>query len=624
MKRISSKIFISILACTVIISSGIGILALMQTSEIITTETTEKIGYMAESYASQFDKRFSDVGTSLENLEGYVVATFKHDQLQKNPAYLYEYKEEIRDVIKNCVENASGVISTYIYFNPELTGEPNDIWYMKKDDKSKAVRQPEIKDKDYFIPENKQATWFFQPIREGKMVTTDPYRAPLANNSIIISYTKAVYKEGILIGVIGYDFLFEDIQNALQDIRVYKTGYATLMNTKKQFIVHPVLKNHEILDELKDGKYKEIKYELQRENSSVIKYTWIDGTEKIVGFSEMSNGWVLGITAPLKEAYSEIESLRSKMVFILALGIVISFLLAFIIGKIISEPIHRLTDYMSSVAQGNLDFKILSKSKDEIGMACNNFDKMVEALKSAGNEVAIYTNDLIAKNAELERFTYTVSHDLKSPIITIKGFASLIGKDMDNGRYDRAKNDLERIGNAADKMAELLEGLLELSRIGRMANPSELIPMPELANQVVELLHESISFKGIDVHIQENMTAVFGDRHRIQEILQNLLENAVKFMDKVNGKIEIGFYRQDNENIYFVRDNGPGIDPQYHDKIFGIFEKLDNNKGGSGIGLALVKRIIEYHGGRIWLESKVGFGTTFFFTINTENNEAVL
>jgi len=226
-------------------------------------------------------------------------------------------------------------------------------------------------------------------------------------------------------------------------------------------------------------------------------------------------------------------------------------------------------------------------------------------------------DELKSKNTELERFTYTVSHDLKSPLITIKGFAGALLTDAAAGRTDRLHDDLKRIVLAADKMTGLLNGLLELSRIGRIVNPPTTVSMARLAEDVVELLAGSIAQRQARVTIQPDLPPASGDAQRLQEVFQNLVENALKFSrpDTVP-QIEIGATTRDGETAYFVRDHGRGIEPRFHASIFGLFNKLDPRSEGAGIGLALVRRIVEFHGGTIWVESAgLGQGATFYFTL---------
>jgi PAS domain S-box-containing protein len=231
-------------------------------------------------------------------------------------------------------------------------------------------------------------------------------------------------------------------------------------------------------------------------------------------------------------------------------------------------------------------------------------------LKSANSE-------LENQNAELERFTYTVSHDLKSPLVTIQGFLGYLEEDIAAGNLRRVRQDIKRISKAVDSMNYLLRDLLELSRIGRLMNSPEDIPFHEIAQDVLEILHGQLDARSIEVTLCPNLPIVSGDRQRLTEVLQNLIDNAAKFMgDQTDPQIEIGQRgEEDSKSILYVKDNGIGIAPEYHNKIFGLFNKLDAKSDGTGIGLALVKRIVEYHGGRIWVESAPGKGSTFYFSL---------
>lgn len=226
-------------------------------------------------------------------------------------------------------------------------------------------------------------------------------------------------------------------------------------------------------------------------------------------------------------------------------------------------------------------------------------------------------SELETKNAELERFTYTVSHDLKSPLFTIRGFLGYLEQDALAGNRERMKSDVQRITDATEKMQQLLNDLLELSRIGRLMNETVDIPFGELAREAVELVHGRIMESGVAVHIDADMPTVHGDRQRLLEVVQNLVDNAAKFMgDQPDPRIEIGWEgEEDGKPILYVRDNGMGIPPEHHERIFGLFNKLDVKVDGTGIGLALVKRIVEVHGGRIWVQSEAGKGSTFLFTL---------
>ena len=257
-------------------------------------------------------------------------------------------------------------------------------------------------------------------------------------------------------------------------------------------------------------------------------------------------------------------------------------------------------------------------------------NRLIEALEQRVEERDNLIRELTGKNAELERFTYTVSHDLKSPLVTMKGFLGYLEQDAVTGNVERFKGDTKRIANAVDKMSQLLDDMLELSRIGRFVNPPEIVAFDELAREAIELMRSRIEERNITVILQPNLPAVYGDRQRLIEVLQNLLDNAAKYMgDQPEPRIEIGQRGEEAEfgnPIFYVKDNGIGIASEYHERVFGLFNKLDVHTEGTGIGLALVRRIIEFHRGRIWVESEAGMGTTFFFTlpVSGESSDSVI
>ncbi|GAB4457472.1 MAG: hypothetical protein Kow0070_09680 [Anaerolineales bacterium] len=229
-------------------------------------------------------------------------------------------------------------------------------------------------------------------------------------------------------------------------------------------------------------------------------------------------------------------------------------------------------------------------------------------------------HELEMRNAELERFTYTVSHDLKAPLVTITGFLGFLEKDAASGDRERVKSGIERISGAAKKMQALLNDLLELSRIGRLMNPAEDIPFAEIVNEAIDRLRGQLDKINAIVEIQREMPVVRGDRIRLVEVVQNLIDNAAKYTKPgVRAHIQIGASGVNDNGypVFFVRDNGIGIEPQFHERIFGLFNKLDAQSEGTGIGLSLVKRIVEIHRGHIWVESEKGQGATFRFSLPT-------
>ena len=241
----------------------------------------------------------------------------------------------------------------------------------------------------------------------------------------------------------------------------------------------------------------------------------------------------------------------------------------------------------------------------------------MQRIRAQSTKLDKLVQELEAKNTELERFTYTVSHDLKTPLVTIEGFLGMIEKDVHTGQLERVPKDAEFIRHAVLNMRELLDDLLEISRVGRVFNTPEKVQLSVLAQEAAALVQGRFSNKNITISIDKNLPTIIGDKRQLIEVFQNLLDNAAKFSTIYpNAHVEIGQRHQHNETVIFVKDNGIGIEPRYHNKVFDLFERLDTHIEGTGIGLALVKRIITFHNGRIWIESKgKGTGSTFCFTL---------
>jgi PAS domain S-box-containing protein len=233
--------------------------------------------------------------------------------------------------------------------------------------------------------------------------------------------------------------------------------------------------------------------------------------------------------------------------------------------------------------------------------------------------------ELEKKNNELMRFAYTVSHDLKSPLISVESFLGYLERDLAVADTQKVVEDIGFIRNVTTLMSRLLDDILKLSRAGHITNAQRWIPFTEIVNEALELVHGRMVERGVKSSIAVDLPIVVGDRIRLVEVVQNLLENSIKFMgDQPQPEVEIGCRGKDEKGrwVIYIKDNGIGIDSKHYNMIFEPFFRLNNTTEGTGIGLALVAMIIESHGGRIWVESEgVSFGSTFFFTLAASSDQ---
>ncbi len=229
----------------------------------------------------------------------------------------------------------------------------------------------------------------------------------------------------------------------------------------------------------------------------------------------------------------------------------------------------------------------------------------------------LIAEELERSNSELTRFLYTASHDLKSPLVTINTFLGYLAQDMVIGDTQRITKDMDFMRAAIDKMLPLLDDLLEMARVGRVIGMLVHVTFREVVDDAVAAVAGRIAKGGVTIHVDVSGLTFYADRVRLVEIFQNLVDNACKFMgDQPEPHIEIGMKVHEMETVFFVSDNGKGIDPRYITKVFELFEKLDQNTDGTGLGLTLVKRIVDLFNGRIWVESAgLGHGACFYFTL---------
>lgn len=228
------------------------------------------------------------------------------------------------------------------------------------------------------------------------------------------------------------------------------------------------------------------------------------------------------------------------------------------------------------------------------------------------------------KNEEMEQFVYTVSHDLKAPLVTSTSFIGFLREDIAKQNYVEVPDSLDRLEKAHKRMQELISDLLQLSRVGRMDLNIEQIQLVQLLNEVLDSNSELLKEKKVKTTLFGEDLTIQADHKRITQVFDNLVNNAIKYASDVPTP-EIQFFFKDfpDEIQVCVKDNGPGIEPQYHKKIFGLFQRLETDKEGTGVGLTIVSRIIQLHGGRVWVNSDRGQGAEFWVSVPKKQRRSI-
>jgi len=269
--------------------------------------------------------------------------------------------------------------------------------------------------------------------------------------------------------------------------------------------------------------------------------------------------------------------------------------------------------------------ELFKKQKQELVLSHMAIKNVAEDLSESKRALEKQKVSLEYINKELDDFTYIVSHDLKEPLRSIDAFSKFLEDDYKDTIEEEGREYLKRIRANSLRMQNLIEDLLDISRIERRKSSFEEVDISCLFTEVNLRLEYAIKEKNVKVLIPDDLPRIFCDRVRMVEVFANLFSNAIKFNDKPNPTIEAGCAVQGDYYEFFVKDNGPGIEQQYFDKIFEIFQRLGKKEDheGTGAGLTIVKKIIEMHNGKIWVDSKVGEYTAFYFTIPVKK-EAII
>jgi signal transduction histidine kinase len=325
------------------------------------------------------------------------------------------------------------------------------------------------------------------------------------------------------------------------------------------------------------------------------------------------------------EAFSGIQSLAKTIVLIAGTILLVATLIATALARTITQPLLRLKEAALRLGKGEWDYRVPTESTDELGSLAREFNHMADVLSENEARLREQTRLLLDSNQQLEAFSYSVSHDLRAPLRSVDGFSRILLEDYSNKLDDDGKRYITIVRDGAQQMGKLIDDLLAFSRISRQSISTQEINVEKLVNEIAESAKKEEENRNIEIEIG-SLPTCHADSSLVRQVFQNLLSNAIKYTrNREIAYIEVGAKMVDGDTVYYVRDNGAGFDMKYADKLFGVFQRLHraDEFEGTGVGLAIVRRIINRHSGRIWADAEVDKGATFFFTL-PHSNAAIL
>jgi light-regulated signal transduction histidine kinase (bacteriophytochrome) len=347
----------------------------------------------------------------------------------------------------------------------------------------------------------------------------------------------------------------------------------------------------------------------------------LEGIEKFAAYMPLPNSqWTVVYTVPTHVAFAPITDLtRNITLAAVGLAVVLGFLSIGVVRRIVG-PLKQLTTAAERIGAGDLTQHIAVRTGDEVERLAGAFNQMADALSKQEAQLRQDAARLQQANSELEAFAYSVSHDLRAPLRAIHGFSRILLEEHAVHLPNEVQDYLHLVSDNAQYMGQLIDDLLAFSRLSRQPLKRQRVVCADLVRQVLRELRHEHEGRRVDISIGALPTCQ-ADPGLLKQVFVNLLVNAFKFTRRCEvALITVGYREDSGEHIYFVQDNGVGFNMQYVNKLFGVFQRLHSTEEyeGTGVGLAIVQRIIHRHGGRIWADAAVNQGATFSFTLGED------
>ncbi|MEK6195373.1 MAG: ATP-binding protein [Deltaproteobacteria bacterium] len=416
-----------------------------------------------------------------------------------------------------------------------------------------------------------------------------------------------------------------DAGAAIASIEVGELGFVFVVNTQGVVALHPDedMKGRDVSGEAWFA-------EIMRGERELVHWGQDNANMAMVAYFEPWE-WFLLATSPEKEIYGVANKMKPYVFYLAIIGSIAMSIALMFLTRELTTPLMLLTAGADRIGKGDLKTRISIPGRDEFSHLADVFNQMAAELQTmlttlqrSHQELELRVQErtvqLKSINKELKEFAYVVSHDLKAPLRAISQLTHWVSDDYAEVLDREGRDMMELILKRVKRMDGLIDGVLSYSRIGRIKEQAKVLDLNKL---VGELIENAMAPPHIHVRIDGELPVVQRDPIRMEQVFQNLIDNAVTYMDKQEGIVKIGCVDEETRWQFSVSDNGPGIERQYDEKIFQIFQTLAprDEHESSGVGLTLVKKIIEQYDGSIWVESEPGKGATFYFTIPKRENE---
>ena len=494
--------------------------------------------------------------------------------------------------------------------------------------------------------ENVSKIWSFQVAKSGDELVSDVYPEPTSSKPMR-TYTLPIVDEGTVIGVLSADISFGRIMLSVMKIGVGKNANVLVVASNGRVVAHTQM---EKLEELDLSKLPAVEAVLSGQEGTIKGYTDELGRRVLGTYTPIWElGWGVVIQKPLTDIAIEVWQLRATILLAIIAAVLLAVLAGWLMSRQIAKPIRQLASASEKVTQGDLSLSVEVKSSNEIGVLAHSFNQMILSLKKSRDELQQWgeklerqveqrTVDLEQKSRELaganvrlkemsqlkSQFLANMSHELRTPLNSILGFSEVLQDKMFGELSEKQEEYVNYIGESGQHLLSLINDILDLSKVeaGKLEMQPAEVRFGDLLQNSLTMVKEKALNHGIELSLklEDKIPEIFADERMVKQVVYNLLANAVKFTPD-GGKVGLEAVKDGEDIRVTVWDTGIGIKEEDRGKLFKEFQQLDSGRDkryqGTGLGLALSKRLVEMHGGRIWVESEVGKGSRFSFTLPT-------
>jgi two-component system, NtrC family, sensor kinase len=442
-------------------------------------------------------------------------------------------------------------------------------------------------------------------------------------------------------GVVVADVDLNPVRDIVERARVGTTGYAYAVDQRGDLVTHPNI--NLVLRHTSFAKLPQVRAALQTPSTPAETATVgrdQDGTKVLSAYQTVEPlGWRVFVEEPLNEAYAPLRAAIWRTALLLVAFLLLAVVTSVLLARRLVRPIESIQVAAAKIGSGDLDQRIEVSSNDELGALADEFNRMAAQLQQSYSglelkveertrDLASALDELDEKSRELEAasqhksdFLANMSHELRTPLNAILGFSQVLREEMVGTVNDKQAEYLDDILSSANHLLSLINDVLDLSKVeaGQIELEIAAFSLRESLERGVVMVRERATKNGVRVALvtDPDLDLVDGDERRVRQVIFNLLSNAVKFTP-AGGAVDVSAARVGRDVRVSVTDTGPGLAPEDYDRIFDEFQQTDagiEQREGTGLGLALSKRLVELHGGRIWVDSELGHGSTFVFTL---------